>query len=516
MEGTQVFNCITTNSVKNILKKTGTLFLEVGNDAVKGRGYVCNADGENPYVGDFAFNVADIRDVSEGQYRGEDAFVLVAYKKDIYGRKKLRVYIPQLKDCDIAVGTVRRVMNGENDVVSKEAVVEETTVKAEAPVVEAVPEKPVVTEKAKAPEVKEPEVKKPEVEEPEVKKTKVEEPEVQVAEETSDGAITEEEFKKRMDKLNVLNDCGLIEEKEFISKKMELFGLYYNLSDFNDRIQKLVALKDCGLLSDAEFEKNKADIVKECGDLNVDDIEKYRSNIYKLLVLEVGGIITSEECDKNKMAFIQDVNISVNDSKDAFMRKLRRMRVLKDCGLMEEKEFNKRVDTLLAAMDITESDSKETMVDKLRKWPLLVQEGYIAQSELKNKKKELLAQYVEVKWTTPEKLKAVIYMLIVLKDGQCLTKEEFQSRREALLKEVDDVQDYSTRIAMYKILPETGIIGIPEYESLKQKCINRIFVDSNSVEEFKVRANNLMELQKAGIISMKEFEKYKSKLMSEL
>ena len=46
--------------------------------------------------------------------------------------------------------------------------------------------------------------------------------------------------------------------------------------------------------------------------------------------------------------------------------------------------------------------------------------------------------------------------------------------------------------------------------------IDEIFVSSHSVEEFKVRANNLVELQKVGMLTEAEFTAYKTKLMSEL
>jgi hypothetical protein len=84
------------------------------------------------------------------------------------------------------------------------------------------------------------------------------------------------------------------------------------------------------------------------------------------------------------------------------------------------------------------------------------------------------------------------------------------------LAEVDAVEEYTTRVAMYRMLPQVGFISDAEYEALKQKCIDDIFVSSHSVEEFKVRANNLVELQKVGMLTESEFVAYKTKLMSEL
>lgn len=547
MEGTQIFVCIATNSVKTIFKKDEGLFLKVEEGQVSGKAHICNADGENGYIGEFSFSVNDIRQVSKEKYKGTDSLLIVATKKGLYGKTTLKIFLPQLRDDEIAIKMINRQKKGDVAVEEKSAKKSTGEEKDKAPAetvewVESTPAEQAASVQEQAAPVQEQvapvqeqaapvQEQAPSKAEKETKETvaqqndssvaeqkQIEATSAAIAEETADNKeeITEEEFQKRMDKLNVLKDCGLLAEKEFISKKLELVSLFYRLGDFNGRIQKLIALRDCGLLSDKEFEQNRQDVISECSDLDVDDIDQYRLNIQKLLFLEMGGLISTEECEKSMQTLIKDVSFRVYDSKETFVRKLKRLPILKECGLLDERDYENKVDSLFAMLEVAENDSREIMVGKLTKWPLLVQEKYISTSELKMKQNQLMSEYLNVSWKTPDDLKAVINKMITLKEGECLTDWEFQKRRELLLKDIDAVKEYTTRIAMYRLLPQVGFISDVEYEDLKQKCIDRIFVDSNSVEEFKVRANNLIELQKVGILSSEEFEKYKSKLMSEL
>ena len=141
---------------------------------------------------------------------------------------------------------------------------------------------------------------------------------------------------------------------------------------------------------------------------------------------------------------------------------------------------------------------------------------YISDAELATMQNELISSSLDMPWKTVDELKAIISRMASLKEGECLKEDEYQARRSRLLAEVDAVEEYTTRVAMYRMLPQVGFITDAEYEALKQKCIDDIFVSSHSVEEFKVRANNLVELQKVGMLTESEFVAYKTKLMSEL
>lgn len=333
---------------------------------------------------------------------------------------------------------------------------------------------------------------------------------------TGDDSTSDDEFQTRLDKLNVLKDCGLLGEKEFNAKKLELVGQFFDLTDFNQKIQKLVVLKDCGVLSDKEFEANKVDIIKECCNTDTPDLKEYRKSVQKLYFLEMGGIITHEECERNKKALLDDVEFRANDDKDAFIKKLRRLPVLKSSQLITEEEYQQRLERMYELIEIKPDEPVEVLAGKLLKWPILVKEKLITADELKAKRKELIATCLNVQWTTREELEGVIRNLVALRQGGWLTGEDYENRKAALLDKVDTIEDYPFRLSIYMMLPQNGLITGEEYESYRQKCIDDIFQNSGSMAEFKTKVGNLLEMQKAGMISEKEFDDFKMKLVSEL
>ncbi len=556
MEGTHIFTCVQGSSVKSLFKKEEGMYLKVEGNKVSGKGNICNAEGRNGYQDEFSFSIDEISDIREEDYNGLSSVAFTAQLRGLYGNKKVKIYIPQLKQPAEAISVLKRMKAEagssrrpsssapETKVEKKEVKVEKPEVAAEEqakstetiyrPVGEGyaggtAPTKPTETKPEPVPETKpepvpepvpEPEtVPEPEpIPEPEpvVEPEPVSEPEPEPVVEEVDKEMSEEEFQKRMDKLNVLKDCGLLGEKEFASKKLELVSEFFDLGDFNDRIQKLIALKECGLLSEKEFEENRMDVIKECCDLDVEDVKAYRSNVQKLTFLEIGEIITPEEYEASKKALVDDVQFSISDSKDIFTRKLKRLPVLQSCRMIEEKDYRDFIDNLNAQLEVTKSDSRESLVNKLTKWPLMAQERYWSIGELKDKQNELISTYLDVAWKTPEELKAIINRMSALREGECLSDADYKVRRNELLGCIEEVEDYSTKVAMYRMLPQVGFISENEYAEIKQKCIDKIFTSSNSVSEFKERANNLVELQKVGMLTSEEFNAYKSKLMSEL
>lgn len=569
MEGARVFTCIDNNSLRSmLLRKDGKIFLKVDGDRVSGKGQICNAEGRNGYLDDFEFSASEISNIKSEQYNHMDAVSFDASLKGLYGNKRIKVFLPQLKDADGALAVLRSLKQtsgdvsiaqkqvvtaprpfsreeekedekkfktahepiprskqeekkpievGESKAQKQEAEVAKVETKAETPVETKAETKIETKEKV---EVKE-EVATPEpkFEEPVAQQPKFEEaaPKQEAVEEhTSAAGITEEEFAKRMDKLEVLKDCGLIADNEYTAKKFELLGEFYGLGKFYERIQKLVALKDCGLLSEKEFEENRKDVLNECCDVEVTDINEYRNNVRKLAFLELGEVISDEEYKQSRTALVENVEFKLDDTKEQFTLKLKRLPVLKECHLIDDEDYDTKIANLFKLLEVEEKDDKDVLVCKISKWPLLVWEKYMDTAELKNKQDSLIAKYLDSNWSTLDELRNVINNMMALREGECLTGKEFQERRQQLLADVDNVESYSEKVAMYKMLPEVGFISSSEYEEIKQKCIDKIFVKTNSVTDFKERANNLVELQKIGMLTEDEFSAYKNKLMSEL
>lgn len=548
MEEARIYTCGSGNSVRTrLFKKEDALFIKIDSTKISGKAEICNSDGRNGYTGDFAFALQDISDIKEEEYMGLPALSFTAQEKGLYGTKKIKIFLPQLKQMNEVRNLLKELKLGPKATTAEEiaaAVSGGSTSQAKpaeqprpanqpkpadkpmsgqpSPIPQEVKEQPRPANQPKP--VDKPEPGRPAPIEPapapapEPIPVPVPEPAPVVKEEpvAKKPELSEEEFQKRMDKLGVLKDCGLLGEKEYISKRLELVSEFCDLKDFNDKIQKLIALKDCGLLSDKEFDANRIDVIKECCDLDVSDINEYRRNVQKLSFLQIGEVITTDEYEKSKLSLVEDVEFKLDDAKEVFVRKLQRLPVLKECKLIEESSFDEKVKKLLDEIQVTKNDSRESLVSKLKKWPVLAQEKYISDTELASMQNELISTSLDMPWKTPDELKAIINRMGALKEGECLTGDEYVTRRSKLLAEVDMVEDYTTRVAMYRMLPQVGFITDAEYEALKQKCIDDIFVSSHSVEEFKVRANNLVELQKVGMLTEAEFTSYKTKLMSEL
>lgn len=502
MDGAQVFSCGAANNIMSRFSKNEGLFLKVENDRVSGKGYVCNEDGKNGYVDDFAFSITEVKNIFIGEYMGAEALGFNARVSNIYGAKKVQIMLPQLKNMNLVLSLLKRLKSGAEN--------KDEDIKT----VQAQPAAAPTAATANIPPVSN---AQPTYQQP-VAEAKPAEPEVaqvsQVA--ADDDQMSTEEFNKRMEKLVVLKDCGLLGEKEFNAKKIELVSQFCDLTEFNEKIQKLIVLKDCGLLSDKEFEANRVDIIKECCDTTTNDMKEYRKSIQKMSFLEMGGVITAEEYEKNKQMLIEDVAFSLSDDKDEFAKKLKKLPVLKECQLISEREYKQKVDDMFKLIEVSADDELEHLAEKLNKWPLLAQERYISVNELSERQKSLIEKYLNSNWSTPEELEKNIKKMVALKQGDWLTDMEYYSRREDLLREIDAMEDYSTKIQIYMMLPKTGFVSEEDYLNQKQKCIDDIFKNSGSMDEFKVRVNNLLELQKVGMITESEFVSFKTKLMSEL
>ena len=545
MEGARVFTSVTNNSVKNmLLRKEAKVFLKVDGEQISGKGQICNAEGRNGYLDDFEFSAAEISNIKAEDYNGVEAISFDASLKGLYGNKKIKVFLPQLKEADAALALLKSLKQSSGDIslAQKQVVTAPRPVgRPEAPAPSPAPKyeepKPAPSPAPTFEEPKPAPVPAPTFEEPKpapspapafeepkpapapapVVEAPKPAPQPEVTVDTKNVAgISEEEFAKRMDKLEVLKDCGLLADNEYTAKKFELLGEFYGLGKFYERIQKLVALKDCGLLSEKEFEENRQEVLKECCDLNVTDMNEYRTNVQKLAFLELGEVISDDEYKQSRATLVEDVTFRLEDTKERFTLKLKRLPVLKECHLIDEEDYDKKVAGLFALLEVDAQDSKDVLISKISKWPLLVWEKYMDTAALKNKQDALISKYLDSDWSTPEELKLVINNMMALREGECLDVKEFQARRQQLLAKIDNVENYATRVAMYRMLPDVGLITGSEYEDIKQKCIDKIFVKTNSVMDFKERANNLVELQKIGMLTDEEFAGYKNKLMSEL
>lgn len=526
-------------------KNDTNLNLNIDKDRIFGKGLVCNEEGKNGYVDEFEFKISEIGTITIGDYNGSEALILNARVASLYGSKRVQLVFPKLKNLDRACDLLKELKGGGAKAPAPKPVEEPVPAPTPKPVEEQPTPKP-TPEPAPKPVEEQPapkpvtsgygaidpskatqgygsqavnlgsnlgSVPKP-ASAPAPKPVAAPEPEPE-PEEPDDG-FSEEEFQMKLDKLAVLKDCGLLGEKEFNAKKLELVSQFFDMTEFNKKIQKLVVLKESGVLSDREFEANKASIIKECCNFDTDSLKEYKKSVQKLSFLELGGVITPEECERSKRSLLDDVVFSADDDRATFSKKLQRLPILKTCQLMTEQEYEQRLEAMYMLIDISPDEPVDEMVKKLSKWPLLVKEKLLTAEELQEKQESLVAECLNVKWTTTDELEALIRNMVALKQAELLSEGDFQSRKLELLEKIETISDYPFRLSVYMVLPKNGLISREEYEGYKQKCIDEIFHTGGSMEEFKKNVGNLLEMQKVGMISEKEFDEFKTKLVSEL
>ena len=494
MGETHVFKSNTKGSVKNLFSKNSiidTLYIKVEDDRISGKGYICNQDGKNEFFDEFSFGIADVKNVFMGEFMKTDAVGIDARLVNLYGAKNVRIFLPNLQNMNLVVSLINRLRN-------KEADLKEVPVKEQAPT----EPRPATQPSRPAPQP---------VEKTEPKKVEV----TPVVNQQDDDDASSRELQEKMEKLSILMDCGLLGEKEYNAKKIELVSQYCDLAEFNEKIQKLVVLKDCELLSEKEFEANKIDIIKECCNMDVTDMKEYRRNLQKMSFLEMGGVITAEELEKSKKVLVDEVKFSISDTNEEFARKLKKLPILKECDLITEKEYRQKLEYIYSMISIEDSKDPSELPDKLSKWCVLAEEGFISEDELKKKQAALTDGFVN-DWQDVDGLRDAIKKMLILKRGKWLSETDYLYEKEDILKKIAGFDDSIERLKFYEMMCEEGFVDEAEYQKQKQQMVDDIFKPHASMAEFKEKVNRLMEYEKNGVISEAEFAEYKEKLMSEL
>jgi hypothetical protein len=528
------------------------MFLKVENNKISGKGYICNTEGKNGYSDEFEVSIGKISSIFETEYSGEPALAINTSLDNLYGSKKVQLVFPQLKDMDLAAKLLKK-LRADGGFVDDSPKVAAYNARVGDLAQTAKPEEKQEEEKTQAKSVAElrsanvPPKEQPKPVQP-AKPMQQPTPQVQPAQTVvtpvqpaapvqsaapaqpaspaqpvqpaqpaaPKGKMSVEEYNERVDKLNVLRDCGVLGEKEYYTKKFEIVCEYNDLTDFNEKIQKLIVLVDCGLLSEKEFENNCNDIIKECCDTNVTNPAEYRKNIQKLVCMEAGGILTTEEYNKYKQIMVNDVVITLDDAPSVFIAKLRKLPVLVECQMITEAEQKQMMNNLFSMIEVKPGQPLTGLQDRMNKWPLLAQERIISEADLRKKQDPVIEAVMMKNITGPADVQYMAENLIALKEGGWLTDAEFDSKKKGVLSKVDAIPDFVTRISVYVALPKMGLETMQEYEAQKKKCIDDIFAPYSGMDEFKKRVTNLMDLQKAGMLTEAEFNTHKGKLMGAL
>ena len=566
MAGAQVFTCNYSGSIKNKLLKGGEkLFLKIEDTKISGKGYICNEEGRNGYIDNFEYPISDVREVFKGEYQGNQALIMNTRITSLYGTKKAQTIFPSIKDIDTVIeilGSIKESSAGATAEVRHATTQSQPIGRPVAPTPVApapVPVAPTPVAPAPAPKPEMQVVKSdiPVTQNVVIKKesplhmaqtgsslmgstgavvsntssavgSAVMQPKpvapapapapvpapapAPVKEEKKDS----EDFENRMKKLYVLKDCGMLNDKEFEAKKLELVSELCGMTDFNEKVQKLVVLKDCGMLSEKEFETRKVDIIKECCNTDVEDLEEYKRNVERLPYIKLGGMISEDEFQEKKASVLKEVEYSANDSLDVLQKKLERWPILRDCEMLTADEYAIKVQALVDVIDVSQLDSIDTLIKKLNKWPVLVKAGLISETEFKKKQTFVIEEFVNAPWASVAEFKVVVERLMALKSCDWLSELDFHAKKVELLRKVGAVEDYITKVQLYIALPGIGLISEGDYQAKKQEFIDDIFAPYADMDEFQGKVKKLMDLEKTGMLTNDEFTSYKMKLMSEL
>lgn len=556
MATAQVFSCNYSGSIKNKLLKGGDkLFLKIEDTKISGKAFICNEEGRNGYIDNFEYPINDVREVIKGDYQGDQALIMNTRITSLYGTKKAQTIFPAIKDIDVVIeilGELKEKTAASGQMEARQATTQSQPIArpvAPTPVAPApaapqtVPSAPVpsvnLQTKAIKQEVTQNVVVKKEtgvggeatvggallsrstapaapagtVGSAVMQKAPQQVAQAQAAQKKNDS----EDFQKRMEKLYVLKDCGMLDDKEFDAKKLELVSELCGMTDFNEKVQKLVVLKECGMLSEKEFDSRKVDIIKECCSTDVEDLDEYKRNVERLPYLKLGGMIDDAEFAEKKLQVLAEVEYSDADSDEITLKKLQRWPVLYEAEMLTEDEFKIKIQSLVDHIDVSEFDSIELLSSKLRKWPILVAAKLISESEFKKKQNDVIDSFTNAPWSDVPEFSVVVERLMALKNCEWLSELDFHAKKVELLRKVANVQDYVTKVQLYIALPQIGLITSADYEVRKQEFVDEIFATGDgSTEEFQSKVKKLMDLEKTGMLSSDEFTNYKIKLMSEL
>ncbi|MBO4346154.1 MAG: hypothetical protein J5840_00795, partial [Lachnospiraceae bacterium] len=300
MATAQVFSCNYSGSIKNKLLKGGDkLFLKIEDTKISGKAFICNEEGRNGYIDNFEYPINDVREVYKGDYQGDVALIMNTRITSLYGTKKAQTIFPAIKDIDVVVEILGELKEktaaagSANDTrraatTQSQPIARPVAPTPAAPAPQPVPSAPVPSANLDAKSIKQ-----------EVTQSVVVKKDSGIGGENIGGALLNrkpaepartaapsvgsavmqkaqpqaapaaapkqpspaeqkkndsEDFQKRMEKLYVLKDCGMLTDKEFDAKKLELVSELCGMTDFNEKVQKLVVLKECGMLSEKEFD----------------------------------------------------------------------------------------------------------------------------------------------------------------------------------------------------------------------------------------------------------------------
>ena len=544
----QEFICNWGNSLKSLLsaKKDGKLRIAIDDatGTLSGKCYVSNEEGKNEYINDIDFGIQDILEVKKGEFQGADALIIVTRLQTLYGQKKSMRIFPGLRDLDKALDILNGLvasMGGASEAPKKASAASAPTpipakpapAPAPAPAAKPAPAPaaaapspapaapapaPVpVAQAAPAPAPAPVPIATPAPAPAAPTPVPVSPAPVVPASAPAPAPKKTESYEQKLKKLDVMHESGLCTDEEYNEKKLKLICEEKGMGAFYDKIQRIFVMKNSGVISDAEFEDNKVKIVDECFDPNVDDLVQFKDNTSKLPVILMSELISEKEFDMKKERLLESVAYNPVDSDAVFTLKLKKLPILVEAELVDAEEFESDKKELKELLAPSVTDSVESLDMKLSRWPAMVEAGTASPSEFDAQKAKMVSGVMSLPAGDESSFMNKVTRLIQLKDKGWLGDEmDYRDKKVAILKDVEDIQDFVQRTRLQMVARDCGLITADEFEKKKQTLIKGILAPNESMEQFQKNVDMLKKLKEGGIISDEEFNGFKSKLMSDL
>ena len=94
-----VFQCdVNRGFLRKIDGNEKSLFLEVSDFKITGKGIIYLESSQREYSGDINYEIKSITKVEKSVYEGLDALIIYIRENSLYGAQKLQVRLPSLRD----------------------------------------------------------------------------------------------------------------------------------------------------------------------------------------------------------------------------------------------------------------------------------------------------------------------------------------------------------------------------------------------------------------------------------
>ena len=304
---------------------------------------------------------------------------------------------------------------------------------------------------------------------------------------------------------------------EVVQEKGGEFKRYSHAS--NDGLAADVLPEDCarkliGFLSDQEFADFKRTTIAECSELSGVSDEVFKQNLKKLLVLNLSEILSDAEYAKICDDITQSVQYLSDDSEDVVVEKIQKWPILKECEILTPEQYDQLIKIVADDTRIKMGDTIPALEHKLTRLTTLSRTFIFTPEDFAQKKQEFVADMANLDYSSEAKLRGQIERLMTLRRCGWMDANEYQDKRKEVVQTVDSDPDVVHKMQLYALLRDITFISDADYETYKQRVIEKIFLQYSDISELQKKAQTLMSLKEAGVISETEFNDFKKKLLA--